>query len=260
MNGIAASIDAFLAIVKWPVALAALALLPGSALALGDILAALFEGGVARVLGEGFRALLGEGGKTLLQGSAGVVAFLLGFAAYLGAWRLVLRKRFTGSFFSTLEHEATHGVVALATFHPIAGLLVTWNQGGAIRYMGRGNWLITTAPYFLPTVSILFVAAFYGFAGAHSPWGAAIFGVTIAYHAVSTWVETHAGQSDLRKVGFPFALAFLPTANLLCYGMLIAFAREGSGGIAGFLAATAANTQVVLDFMIAAVPDQARFW
>lgn len=44
---------------------------------------------------------------------------------------------------------------------------------------------------------------------------------------VSTWQETHGEQEGLRNVGFSFSWLFLPGANLLCYGMLLAYELGG---------------------------------
>jgi hypothetical protein len=62
-------------------------------------------------------------------------------------------------------------------------------------------------------------------------WGSAALGATVAYHATSTWLETHKRQTDLLKVGLPFAWCFLPGANALLYGALIGTATGvGAGG------------------------------
>ena len=42
-----------------------------------------------------------------------------------------------------------------------------------------------------------------------------VMGVTLAYHLLSTWEETHREQTDLQKTGWGFVWVFLPTANLL---------------------------------------------
>jgi hypothetical protein len=44
------------------------------------------------------------------------------------------------------------------------------------------------------------------------------------FHHISTWRETHAGQTDLQETGFLFAWMFLPSANLLAAGTVFAFA------------------------------------
>ena len=54
-----------------------------------------------------------------------------------------------------------------------------------------------------------------------------LLGCATAWCVVSTWHETHAGQSDLRTAGLGFSWLFLPGANILCYGMILAHALGG---------------------------------
>lgn len=214
-------IDLALSLLKWPVALAALALLPGA----------------ARALRVPARAALAAPGE--------VAPFLAGLAGYLTLWWFALSRRSFGSFVSTLEHELTHGLFALLTLHRVVGLRATWNQGGELRYVGRGNWLISIAPYFCPTASLLLIPAFF-LAPPGSRAGLSLaLGVTVAYHLTSTIRETHRGQHDLLEVGFPFACAFLPTANLLAFGLLLAFAAGGAPLARAHLADVAATTEAL---------------
>jgi hypothetical protein len=58
----------------------------------------------------------------------------------------------------------------------------------------------------------------------HLVLGGAVLGVTVAYHALSTWTETHRHQSDLREVGWLFCVPFLLTANAFVFGLLLSYA------------------------------------
>lgn len=49
----------------------------------------------------------------------------------------------------------------------------------------------------------------------HQPALLAAMGFTLAYHAQSTWHETHAGQTNLKESGWLFCWLFLPAANVL---------------------------------------------
>ena len=60
--------------------------------------------------------------------------------------------------------------------------------------------------------------------GHHLALGGAILGVTVAYHALSTWSETHRHQTDLREVGWVFCVPFLIAANAFVFGLLISYA------------------------------------
>jgi hypothetical protein len=204
--------DRSLTILKWPAALAAVLLLPGMVVAFG------------RLLGD------------IVAAPEPIVPFVLGFAVYFVLWRWLLSRPSWGSFLSTFEHELTHALFAWATAHRVTGLRTSWRGGGEVRFRGRGNWLITIAPYFFPTVSLLLLVVLALVPGRVPLFEGALLGVTVAYHATSTWLETHRRQPDLAKVTFPFAFAFLPSANLASYGLLVAFAHEGTAAAGRFLA------------------------
>ncbi len=210
MSRIAGAADRALALLKWPVAVAAVLFTPALGLALLDVL------------------------RAVAHAPRHAMPFLTGAAGYLVAWYLVFRRRAVGSLFSTAEHELTHALFAWATFHKVVQFRATWSRGGHIQYLGLGNWLITIAPYFFPTLSVfaLIVLAFLPRESAW--WGSAALGFTVAYHLTSTWRETHHQQPDLAKVGFPFAVCFLPASNGLVYGVLLSFAASGGTGVATF--------------------------
>ena len=66
-------------------------------------------------------------------------------------------------------------------------------------------------------------------------------GFAFGLHLTSTYRETHPHQTDLQKVGFPFAWTFLPTANLLSTGIVLSFAYGGQAGVQMFLGDVAAR-------------------
>jgi len=206
-----ATIDRIFAVIKWPVAVVALLLLPGTGWALYDLV-----------------RTVSDQGKLYLP-------FVGGFAAYFAAWHLVLKHPAWGSMISTFEHELTHAVFAWATLHPVIDFKTTWRSGGHIRYRGEGNWLISIAPYFFPTAAVAVAIALVWIPDRWLTWTNAILGVTVAYHMTSTWVETHRDQPDLHKTTFLFAWMFLPGANLLCYGVVVAFALGGADATGDFV-------------------------
>lgn len=203
--------DRGLWLLKWPAALAAVALLPGVVVAVG--------------------VLLGD----IIVTPGPAVPFVAGLVGYWVLWRWVLVRPALGSFLSTFEHELTHTLFAWVTFHRVTGLRASWREGGEIRFRGRGNWLITIAPYFFPTVSLLLLLVLALVPGRAAILEGVLLGVTVSYHATSTWRETHRGQPDLARVTFPFAIAFLPTANLFFYGVLLAFAHSGTEAMGRFV-------------------------
>jgi hypothetical protein len=198
VNPLARVFDTVLGLLKWPIAIAALIFAPGLVYALYFVVR----------------------GLAISPGSC--VPFLAGAAAYSFVW-LALGNRRIG-FWTTLEHEFTHALFAWATFHRVVGFSATMRGGGHIRYLGRGNWLIAIAPYFFPTLSLLAIVVLTWVPGHHLAVGGAMLGVTVAYHALSTWSETHRHQSDLREVGWLFATPFLIAANAFVFGLLIAYA------------------------------------
>jgi hypothetical protein len=213
--------DLFLSAIKWPVAVVALLLLPGTTLAIWELLSRL----VANV--------------------EPVVFFSAGFVAYMILWRLVLRSQLAGSLFSTFEHELTHAVFAWCTLHWVTGFRATWNSGGEVRYTGRGNWLISIAPYWFPTLCIPIMGLMVIGTVKDVELMSSILGATMAYHVASTWRETHSDQPDLQETGFLFAWMFLPTANLVALAAVLAFAHAGIEGIREFVEQVWSQTLVL---------------
>jgi hypothetical protein len=198
VNPIARILDRLLGLLKWPVAIVALVLAPGLVYALYFVL------------------------RGVASAPHACVPFLVGAAVYSIVW-FVLDKHRIG-FWATLEHELTHALFAWATFHRVVGFRATMRSGGHIRYLGRGNWLIAIAPYFFPTLSLIAIAVLTWAPGHHLVLGGGVLGVTVAYHALSTWSETHRHQTDLREVGWLFCVPFLISANAFVFGLLLSYA------------------------------------
>ena len=219
---LAALVDRALELVKWPTGIAAALLLPPSIQAAWLL--------VKRVLAE----------------PAPIAAFAIGLALYFVVWQLVLRERIFGSFFAVLEHELTHVLFALATLHPVTGFRATFYAGGHVRWQGRGNWLIYVSPYFFPTACVAIIAVAALVPDAWRWWADALLGAATAYHITSTMQETHGGQTDLAHVGFTFSLLFLPTANLLALGIVVAFSHDGLPGLHQFFGDVASGAGAYL--------------
>jgi hypothetical protein len=213
-----------LQITKWPVGLFALALLPGSCMAMVGLV------------------------KRVTDNPAPIAWFGAGAGAYVFLWLVLFRRRFMGSFFSTFEHELTHAIFAWLTLHKVVGLKATWNAGGEVAYEGRGNWLISIAPYWFPTLCIPFLvmSTLGRFDG--QLWVAVALGATFAYHLTSTYIETHSQQTDLQKTTMLFAWVFLPTANIVSAGFIIAFAHEGAAAATLFLNTVWQDTATLLGY------------
>lgn len=207
-----AAIDRILAWLKWPIAALAVGLLPGAFAAVFDLT------------------------RQILHRPGPLVPFLVGGGLYVILWYLIFRHRLLGTFFSTLEHELTHAIFAWLTWHRVTGLRASWYRGGQISIQGGANWLIAIAPYFFPTICFVLVPLLAILPPVASPLASGGMGFAFAYHAVSTRYETHLGQTDLQRVGWLFALLFLPTANLLSMGAVVAIAYDGLSGLSAFAA------------------------
>lgn len=211
---ISRALDGIVNALKWPCALLALLLLPLSVIA------------VLRLAGR------------IWSAPTPVMAFTFGLVAYFAAWHLIFRRRLFGTFFSTLEHELTHAIFALATFHPVRKLRSTFTQGGHVEYLlykSQGNWLITISPYFVPTLSFALMLVLAFVPPDYRGWTEWLLGAVTAYHINSTMQETRLVQPDLQKVGYLFSFLFLPAANVIAFGIIVAFSHAGIGGVMNFL-------------------------
>ena len=203
-------INFILAILKWPLALLMLFLI--IPLFKANMLV-LYNGLTLEVLGWFFLPLL--------------IVILL--------WLII--PGLGGSFLSILEHELTHMIFAVLTFHSPHDINVQRGVGGNFIYMGRGNWLISIAPYFFPTsaVFVILLGLFYPLMGESFPnvyW--LILGLMTGYHLISTLDEIHLEQTDFKVAGYLFSILFLPSANLIIYGFVFSFVCYGFQGFSLF--------------------------
>lgn len=210
--------SALVSLLKWPLAIAVAVLTPAAAVS--------------------FWALLEAAWAASLWKSP----FAIGFGGMFLLMLVFHRTRFV-RFWSTLEHEFTHALFAWLTFVPVHELRTTdgsYSRRGDSSLghvsLGGSNWLIQTAPYFFPTASVALIATIWILAAVPTTAASVLVGAATAWCVVSTWHETHKEQSDLQRAGFGFSLLFLPGANLLCYGMLLANELGGPSGAWAFVA------------------------
>lgn len=158
--------------------------------------------------------------------------FIAGAVIFVFVWNRFLARNSVGRFLITIEHEATHALFAYLTLHKVVGFKASMGQGGEVKYEpGNKNWLITVAPYFFPTASlILFLLAFL-LPFPALPWSSFLLGVALGYHVLSTIRETHRDQTDIKELGQLFCWLFLPAANIAVVGILVAFAHDGHAGL-----------------------------
>ena len=153
--------------------------------------------------------------------------FWMGMIGYIVLWRVVFSRTGWGSSLPTLIHECIHALFAIVTLHRVVDLRVRWSSGGHVRYVGgTGNWLITIAPYFFPLALLVAVGISLAVPMANLN-RLLLLGAVFGFEIVYTWREIHPQQTDLHKVGFVFAFAFLPSALLFSYGAVLSFAVGG---------------------------------
>ncbi len=155
-------------------------------------------------------------------------AFLGGAFVYL-ALKILAGARSNISM-QILAHELTHTFFALLTFHKVVHIHLNMDEsGGSMGFRGKGNWLITIAPYFFP-LFLFFLMLFATFFAEKIPDSLivnGVFGYFFAYHVESILVQIHGEQPDFKEVGFPFCWLFLPGANLFMCTAVLAFNNGG---------------------------------
>ena len=163
-----------------------------------------------------------------------IMPFAGGMCLYLMIWTIILRH-WRATWVSTLEHELTHALFAILTFHRVVDIRTTWRSGGHIRYLGRGNWLITLSPYFFPTICLIVLPLFAFLPARATHVANAVIGAAFGFHLTSTIRETHLGQTDLKKAGYLFSLMALPGLILVTHGLVLALCHGGNRGLVSFL-------------------------
>ena len=203
-------IDRILAWIKWPVAVCMILSVPATV--------------------QSFQHYV----KKYVNNTEGLLYFA-GGAAFIVAVRYFTAARRGAA--ETMEHEMTHTLFALLTLHPVHDLQVKDGGGGFMSYSGGSNWLITISPYFFPLslAGMFFVGAAANSILGYTPeWVYIGLGFSAGYYLCSNFQQIHPEQTDFKKVGFLFCFAFLPGANILMYGYLLAFIDRNMQGVAYF--------------------------
>ena len=168
--------------------------------------------------------------------SSVLLCFFLPLLLMVLLWLFV--KRLGDALPFILEHELTHMIFALLTFHIPQDITIRRGQGGYFSFLGRGNWLISLSPYFFPTSAAIVIAlgGFYALMGQPIPAGyLIILGIMTGLHLVSTLDQIHLKQTDFREAGYLFTILFLPGINLITYGLLMGYACHGFSGFALYI-------------------------
>lgn len=140
-----------------------------------------------------------------------------------------------------IAHEFTHAFFALITFHKVNKIsLNPDDSGGHMAFKGKGNWLITISPYFFPFLAFVYMIGvsiyvkFFPLNLTISYILTGFLGYFLGYHFDTVGSQIHDKQTDLSKVGYPFCVMFLPSANLWILGSILAFNSKGWAGIAAY--------------------------
>ena len=163
---------------------------------------------------------------SIVKAPKSIMPFAGGMCLYLMIWTIVFRH-WRATWFSSLEHELTHALLAILTFHRVVDIRTTWRSGGHIRYAGRGNWLITLSPYFFPTIGLIVLSLFVFLPTRWTHIADAVLGAAHGFHLTSTIRETHFGQADLKQAGYLFSLMALPGLILVTHGLVRRKSRTG---------------------------------
>ena len=175
-------------------------------------------------------ALIQMIGRTFSQEIA--LYFLIPIIGIMVIWGIV--PGLSGSALTIFAHELTHMLAAILTGHKPKNMSIIPDKGGSFTYQGKGNWLITIAPYFFPTFPFLWMLGgiWFEYQGQPFPnWYIMTFGALVGYHVVSNFYQIHSEQTDFKKAGYLFSALFIPGANIFLIGYLWSFALNGWAGL-----------------------------
>lgn len=213
---VSSGLDRVIGWLKWPVAFISLIFLPGMLYALSF---------VARDIAHHPKALL---------------PLLVGAAAFLILWLVLLLPKASRHYIVTLEHELTHILFSLLTLHRVGGVRASLVGGGHARYEGRGNWLIAIAPFVVPVFSLVVVLLA---SWVHQPRVmSGVLGFTLTWNVIANWATTHRHHGDHREAGRIFSFLFVTCANLFLLGLVLAYATQARS-LTGHLAHVAGPTR-----------------
>ncbi len=204
------ALNRLLALLKWPVALAMLVLLVPASVSLVRVLWQMVQ------QPQGWWPL-----------GAGLLAFGL-------CWLLWLRRVQTGHWLYTLEHELTHALFAVLTLNRVTDLNAQ-RSTGHLAYEGRGNWLISLAPYFFPTFCVLPLLGLQFALPSAQPWLLGVLGFALGMHLHGSAIETHWHQPDLQRYGRLASWSIVPGA-MVCALLLVLAALPGQAQVVWDLA------------------------
>lgn len=171
-----------------------------------------------------------------LTNSEVLVTFFLPFIVTV--FLFLFMPALAGSFFAIMEHELTHMLFAVLTFHKPRGLDVNQDVGGSFSFEGKGNWLIALAPYFFPTFwffIVLLAPVYVAIVGKLPDFYIILLAVFLGYNFIVTCLSIHPKQTDFKVAGYVFTFCFLPGISLLKYGIVFCYSLKGWDGVSAYL-------------------------
>jgi hypothetical protein len=177
---------------------------------------------------------------------------LIGMAAGLLLWFLIIKSI---SWLLIFEHELTHAFVALLFFRKISHIRVVSDEGGVVYHSGRfggelGDIMITMAPYYLPTFTVVAVLVKPLIPGSWLIYYYGFIGFTFIFHLMSTIKETKnnwsnevfpeagsgkSSKTDIAKTGFFLSFLFIVTMSFFIHGMVFWMLAKGYHGFVPFV-------------------------
>lgn len=141
--------------------------------------------------------------------------FLLGIFIPI-TWEFIKIKfnKKSGNFWSTLEHELTHGLFIVLSGGDIKKLVIVNDKGGYI-VSNKSNFLITLSPYFFPTLLSIFFLLALIFNFKSNVLFDTFSGILFSIHILSTIKETKFYQTDLLKYGLKTSIYFILLMNFI---------------------------------------------
>jgi hypothetical protein len=213
------SASLILKVIKWPLALLFVCILPAVAL-------------------ETLKLLKSQA----TQGGSWFWVFA-GASTVIG-WMTCTRFRVT-RFLTTMEHEFIHVLLAWLTGLRVESLKVQSDGNGLAMIETPFNWLVALGPYFIPLALYLYAFISIGM-GVEGTVAEALFGLIFGYEMVANIRESHLQQTDFQIAGRVFTFCFLPTAMLLTYGGAFQFLASGELGTAWHYMGSTLETSTLL--------------
>lgn len=125
-----------------------------------------------------------------------------------------------------ISHELTHIVFAYLTLHNAGRVRINPDgSGGSMILEGRGNWIITLAPYFFPLFTFIYMLLMPNILKiSGNNWLVyAVFGYLFGYYAMTVLSQVHPNQTDIIREGYVFSAITIVGINLFTVGVIFAF-------------------------------------